>query len=302
MRFNFLAARRSQHSLLEFMASSASQAGDERLRSLVRYFAETLHARGAFLGEVAGRRREKIRARTYWANGRFETEFEFDLAGAPCETVIGKTSRAYPGEVQKRFPNARWLERRGVEGYLGVPLFDSSGQALGVLAALHNGRLREKYADPAVLKILAAQAGSAMERLLLKENVQRLEAECEELKHNSFASVASHDLREPLRKIIFFGDKLQRNCGAALGERGKTYVGRMQNAVMRMQNLIDSLLGFARLGGKPPNFRPVNLETVVSEVLFDLEIRIAETGGSVIEKNCPDCSRKNFKCASCFRT
>ena len=57
-----------------------------------------------------------------------------------------------------------------------------------------------------------------------------------------FAYVASHDLQEPLRKILAFGDRLQSQCRDQLGESGVDCLDRMQNAAARMQSLIEGLL------------------------------------------------------------
>src|SRR5262249_26552861 len=60
-----------------------------------------------------------------------------------------------------------------------------------------------------------------------------------------FASVAAHDLQEPLRKILAFGDRLRSRCGASLGEQGRDYLARMQNSAARMRTLINDLLTFS---------------------------------------------------------
>jgi PAS domain S-box-containing protein len=96
-----------------------------------------------------------------------------------------------------------------------------------------------------------------------------------------FASVASHDLQEPLRKIQAFGDRLEQTAGAALGEQGRDYLGRMQKAARRMQRLIGDLLQFARVTTKAQPFVPVDLNAVLADVLGDLESRIEQSRAKV---------------------
>jgi light-regulated signal transduction histidine kinase (bacteriophytochrome) len=96
-----------------------------------------------------------------------------------------------------------------------------------------------------------------------------------------FASVASHDLQEPLRKIQAFGDRLAQRSGPALGPEGLDYLKRMQNAAGRMQTLINDLLAFARVTTKARPFEPVDLNVVAAEVVSDLEARVQQTGGRV---------------------
>jgi len=96
-----------------------------------------------------------------------------------------------------------------------------------------------------------------------------------------FASVASHDLQEPLRKINAFGNRLEQKYGHTLPPEAKDYLDRMLNAVKRMQTLIEDLLTYSRVTTRAKPFEPVDLNTVLKEVLGDLEARIAVSGGTV---------------------
>jgi len=113
----------------------------------------------------------------------------------------------------------------------------------------------------------------------IKRHSEELERKNRELQ--DFAYVASHDLQEPLRKIQAFGDRLRAKCGQALGDQGRDYLERMQNAARRMQILINDLLTYSRITTKAQPFVPVDLTRVVQEVLSDLETRIEQTGGRV---------------------
>ena len=113
----------------------------------------------------------------------------------------------------------------------------------------------------------------------LKEFAQRLERSNNELQN--FASIASHDLQEPLRKVQAFGDRLKSKHGAALNEEAKDYLDRMQNAAGRMQTLIDDLLTLSRITIQAKPFVPVDLQVVANEVLADLEVLIEKTKGQV---------------------
>lgn len=96
-----------------------------------------------------------------------------------------------------------------------------------------------------------------------------------------FAYVASHDLQEPLRKILAFGDRLKTKCGDQLPEEGRDYLVRMQNAAARMQTLIHDLLALSRVATQPHPFGPVDLQDIVKHVLSDFESRIERVQGRV---------------------
>jgi len=96
-----------------------------------------------------------------------------------------------------------------------------------------------------------------------------------------FASVAAHDLQEPLRKIRTFGDRLEHRFADSLGESGTDYLHRIQASAERMQNLIDDLLAFARVSMRGQPFERVDLNLVARDVAIDLEARLEESGGRI---------------------
>jgi light-regulated signal transduction histidine kinase (bacteriophytochrome) len=96
-----------------------------------------------------------------------------------------------------------------------------------------------------------------------------------------FASVASHDLQEPLRKVQTFGDQLERRYGDQIPDEAVDYLHRMRRAANRMSTLIEDLLRFSRVTthARPP--QPVDLSRVAREVTSDLEAPLQETQGVV---------------------
>ena len=113
----------------------------------------------------------------------------------------------------------------------------------------------------------------------LEAYAERLAASNRELE--DFAHVASHDLQEPLRKVLAFGERLKTKYAGVLDERGLDYLNRMEAATVRMQGLIEDLLSLSRVTTRANPFEPVDLGEVVREVLADLEARVDETGGRV---------------------
>jgi len=103
----------------------------------------------------------------------------------------------------------------------------------------------------------------------------------------TFASIASHDLQEPLRKIDAFGDRLKRRCYDELGDDGRMYVERMQSAVGRMRSLIEDLLDYSRVTTKARPFVSVALDEVLEEVKSDLQVAIESSGATITAPRLP---------------
>ncbi|AQG77970.1 hypothetical protein AWR27_00555 [Spirosoma montaniterrae] len=102
-----------------------------------------------------------------------------------------------------------------------------------------------------------------------------------------FAYVASHDLQEPLRKIQSFGNLLQIQAGAGLGETARDYITRMQQSAERMSLLIKDLLSYSRLSVQPDQHEPVSLAELISDIFDDLGIVIEQTQATVSAGDLP---------------
>ncbi len=114
----------------------------------------------------------------------------------------------------------------------------------------------------------------------LKRYAVELEKSNRELQ--DFASVASHDLQEPLRKIQVFAGRLESKYKSSLSGDGLDYLHRMRNAADRMQRLIDALLSLARVKTRAQPFVKVDLNIIIQDVLTDLEVPIDQTQAHIV--------------------
>lgn len=124
------------------------------------------------------------------------------------------------------------------------------------------------------------------------ENQRMLESKIEQLdksNHNlqEFVYVASHDLQEPLRKISTFSDRLQTKYGSALDEEGNRYISRIAASCQSMQTLLEDLLDFSRLSFTDKMYEKVCVESIIHNVLSDLEMKIEESQATVVCNEMP---------------
>jgi light-regulated signal transduction histidine kinase (bacteriophytochrome) len=108
----------------------------------------------------------------------------------------------------------------------------------------------------------------------VKERTVELEKLNRELQ--DFVYIASHDLREPLRKVIMFGKMMLEKISPLLDDTTRDFSERMQKAVLRMQALLDSLLNYSRITTKSDLYNETNLEQSVETALSNLEIMVSE--------------------------
>lgn len=147
-------------------------------------------------------------------------------------------------------------------------------------------RKRVESENEAAAPALAARA-EELERAYaeLAETTARLEQSNEELQR--FATVASHDLREPLRVVSGFADLLARRHGEQLGPDGKRFVDAISGGVARMDEMISDLLAYARAGRQDQPFEPVDMNAVVADALAALQRAVDDAGAQFEVESLP---------------
>ena len=179
------------------------------------------------------------------------------------------------------------MSKGQVSSVVGVPLLRGS-EVLGVIGLGHergSGRrfmpadvdMLAQFARLAALAIERAELLAALraERNSLAERVGERTAELERANREleAFAYSVSHDLRAPLRAMQGFSTALLSHHQDQLDEKGKHYLGRIQEAAQRMGQLINDMLNLSRITRADLNARPVDLSLLAREVAAELGAR-----------------------------
>lgn len=299
--FKDISERKHANEVLRQIVVGTSEAtGDEFLKSLVRHLATLLKVKYVFIGELVGDQLEKAMTLAVWANGEPGENIEYFLKDTPCENVVNNKICFFPKNVQELFPKDRLLVEMGVESYLGVPVSNKEKKCIGHLAVLHDAKVSESLNTIAIMQVFANRVEAELERhkaeIKLEEHLGNLErlvgertAALERSNQNlsEFAFIASHDLQEPLRKVSMFGDRLM-DFNQDLDEKSRGYIHRMQNATVRMQNLINDLLVYSKVTTQSLPFVKIDCNKIIEDTLLDLETRIHLSRGTINVDKLPD--------------
>lgn len=148
-------------------------------------------------------------------------------------------------------------------------------------------RMSENECVEFVLDItLLKQAEEELERRV-KQRTRELECANQELERSNkslqeFAYAASHDLKEPIRKIQLFIDRLHKGLSERLTPDETASFERIVNATKRMNLLINDLLSYSQVNMQDVDLQEVNLNEIINSVLTDLEVEI-ESKNAIIE-------------------
>lgn len=156
--------RQGNDEMLRWIAhATASLTGDDFFRTLTRHFAAAFGLRRAFIAECVDQPITRVRTLAYWFDAEMRPNFEFEIAGTPCERTI-RDGRVYcmSSGLGELYPRARLLR---LDGYLGAPIFDTSGQQLiGHVAFETEGPLDTGILGNPLFQIFVSRAAAELRR------------------------------------------------------------------------------------------------------------------------------------------
>lgn len=171
------------------------------------------------------------------------------------------------------------LLKKGVSSYVHIPI--RCPLIFSGILGIHSKKPNPwDAADIELMKCLAGTMVITLRKNDFLRNVQqsqqelleyaaRLSKSNEELEH--FATIASHDLQEPLRKVLLFSDHLYKTEAHRLSQEGLDDLNKIQLAIDRMQHLINDLLDLSKVTRRGSSFQTIDLRTLVQEAITSLD-------------------------------
>jgi PAS domain S-box-containing protein len=166
--FSDITQRKQVEATLQFIVEgTAYTTGNEFFRSCVRYIAQVLQVRYAFVSEFTNEGKTQLRTLAFWNGVDFGKNFEYDIAGITdghCKPVFGGVD----DNVSVLLPRDQDIGKSNLHSYL-VPLVESNGEVIGYLVVMDVKPLEIDFGKESILKIFAARAGAELERKLAEE-------------------------------------------------------------------------------------------------------------------------------------
>ncbi len=203
-----------------------------------------------------------------------------ELLGKPVETLMPERYRGH--HVANR------------QGFFHSPVTRPMGMGLELFGQRKNGdefpiEISLSPFDTPKGKMVIAAVRDVTESRTAQQALARYARELERsnAELERFAYVASHDMKEPLRKIQAFGDRLEDRYAEKLGETGSDYVHRMQDAAQRMSMLIEDMLTYSRIEIRSGAWEEVDMQSLLDNSLQNLDLVIQENRAEVIADKLP---------------
>lgn len=178
-----------------------------------------------------------------------------------------RTLRPYRTEVRLRNRNGkyRWFSGQG------EPILKDNGEVdrwIGGFTDIHD----QKEIEASLERLVAERT------LELKRSNESLQ---------QFAHVASHDLKEPVRKIKTFSSRLQHEYGEALPEKGKQFLEKIHSATDRMYAMIEGVLNYSTIDAQDQHTTQVDLNEIIRNIEADLELTMQQKKAVIVKDNLP---------------
>jgi PAS domain S-box-containing protein len=147
-----------------------------------------------------------------YAKGEIVPNMRYTLKGTPCENVMGRRLCVYPQGVQQLFPEDTLLAEMGVESYIGIPLWDFSGQPIGLIALMDRKPLPDVAAATQLLQLVATRAAAELAREQSDRILRTREHEFRTLATSLPDNIVRYD-REG--RTVYVNPVLEKTLGAA---------------------------------------------------------------------------------------
>ena len=266
-----------------------SKIGDEFFRSCVYHLAEVLQVRYVVVSEFANETKTRVRALAFWNGEEWLEGVEYDTAFTPCGEVLKGKMHYVPKNVQTLFPGSNLIAELGAESFWGIPLFSSTKEVIGHLAALDVKPMPQGPDEEQILKIFAARTAAELERKQADIKLQQAKeaAEIANRAKSIFLANMSHELRTPLNAILGFTQVM--SLDSRLSPEHQENLGIINRSGEHLLALINDVLEMAKIeaGQVSLNNRPFDLHRLLKSLQEMLQIRAAAKGLQLIFEHSP---------------
>jgi len=207
--------RRRMEDALFFVAQRGWLAGsDNFFDALAQYLGETLDVDYVVIDRL-DENPDMAETVALYAKGAIVPNMRYALKGTPCENVMGKRLCVYPKDAQRLFPEDTLLAEMGVESYIGIPLWDSSGRPTGLIALMDSKPLADTASITQLLQLVATRAAAELARERSDRILRTREHEFRTLAENLPDNIVRYDQEG---RAVYVNPVLENTLGTAAAD------------------------------------------------------------------------------------
>lgn len=159
-----------------------------------------------------------------YSKGNTLPNFEYQLKNTPCENVIGKTLCTYNKNIQKLFPKDAFLAAKNINSYIGIPLWDSKGKAIGHIAIMDSKEMQEIETIELILQVVAIRVSQEIEKNIFQKIQLKTKNKYKEIFKNSQDVIYQTNLNG---KVTFISPSIKKITGYEVKETIGVNIAKM---------------------------------------------------------------------------
>ncbi len=247
--------RKAETAITQIMQAVSTSVGADFFNAITIHMADILQADSCGVVSLVADNINEVETLTYLFEGKIIENVRYELKGTPCETIIGKQAHTYRRDIQITFPDDQHLSDSCIQGYVGIPLFNSYNKPLGLLFAMFKNPIEDVDFNESVMHIFAARTSAEIERTQTEERIKHMayydgltNLPNREFLLDRLQQAIARSQREQTRLAVLILDldhfkKINDSLGHPVGD------GLLIEVAKRLQKCIRSEDTVARLGG-----------------------------------------------------
>jgi PAS domain S-box-containing protein len=162
-----------ENELPEIIKSLKSTYGNEFFNEIAKQLNKVIDVDYTFIAQIDNHKRI-AQSISLVVNGNIADNFEYELLDTPCAVAINDSVCLYPKNICHYFPNDQLLIDMNIEGYIGVALYNSNGQVIGIIVALHKGEIKDPDFAKTLFELFSGRIAAELERSEQKKHLEEL--------------------------------------------------------------------------------------------------------------------------------
>lgn len=175
--------------------------GNEYLKEITIQLSNVLEAEHTFIGLIDSENPLLINTLINCFKGEIVDNFSYNLQGTPCFDILNLNACSFEKGIAQLYPEDLLLTEMGIEGYVGVPLIDSTNNPIGIMVALYKNPIENTHFAESIIQLFSTRTSAEIERLRTEEKLKETEATFnKQLQKLNFAIDA-------VRDVVYMTDK-----------------------------------------------------------------------------------------------
>jgi PAS domain S-box-containing protein len=168
---------------LAFIAQKGNELeGNEFLKIIAKYIGDLFNVSYVLIDKYSFKKPSITETVAIYSKDGFSPNIKYELANTPCENVINKKLCIYPKNIQTLFPKDELLTQMNVESYMGIPLWSSNREPIGLIAVLDDKPIQDTKTLEVILQIIAIKTAQVLEKKLYENELKLQEQYIKESK------------------------------------------------------------------------------------------------------------------------